>query len=92
MRTAVHWNAHRPDRRLRLASIGLALLLPIRPGAAALDPLGVACALLAGCATYAPPTDPLPSWNEGAARQSIVAFVDEPIAIVVNAIVWNFGC
>jgi phosphoglycolate phosphatase-like HAD superfamily hydrolase len=32
-------------------------------------------ALLAGCATHAPPTDPLPSWNDGAARQSIVAFV-----------------
>ena len=31
-----------------LAAVGLALLLPIRPGAAALDPLGVACALLAG--------------------------------------------
>ncbi len=31
-----------------LAALGLALLLPIRPGAAALDPLGVACALLAG--------------------------------------------
>jgi hypothetical protein len=34
-----------------------------------------ACALLAGCATHAPPADPLPSWNDGAARQSIVAFV-----------------
>jgi len=32
-------------------------------------------ALLAGCATNAPPTDALPSWNDGAARQSIVAFV-----------------
>lgn len=31
-----------------LAAVGLALLLPIRSGAAALDPLGVACALLAG--------------------------------------------
>lgn len=31
-----------------LAALGLALLLPIRRGAAALDPLGVACALLAG--------------------------------------------
>ena len=27
------------------------------------------------CATPAPPTDPLPSWNDGAARQAIVAFV-----------------
>ena len=34
-----------------------------------------ACALLAGCATHAPPADPLPSWNDGAGRQSIVAFV-----------------
>ena len=31
-----------------LAALGLALLLPMQPGAAALDPLGVACALLAG--------------------------------------------
>ena len=31
-----------------LAALGLVLLLPIAPGAAALDPLGVACALLAG--------------------------------------------
>lgn len=31
-----------------LAALGLALLLPIQPDAAALDPLGVACALLAG--------------------------------------------
>ena len=31
-----------------LAAVGLALLLPIRSGDAALDPLGVACALLAG--------------------------------------------
>jgi len=28
MRTAVHCNAHRPGRRLRLASIGLAMLMP----------------------------------------------------------------
>ena len=31
-----------------LAALGLALLLPIRPGAAALDPIGVLCALAAG--------------------------------------------
>lgn len=31
-----------------LAALGLVLLLPIAPGDAALDPLGVACALLAG--------------------------------------------
>lgn len=31
-----------------LAALGLALLLPIRAGASPLDPLGVACALLAG--------------------------------------------
>ncbi len=31
-----------------LAALGLVLLLPIAPGVAALDPLGVACALLAG--------------------------------------------
>jgi inner membrane transporter RhtA len=31
-----------------LAAIGLALLLPIRPGAATLDPIGVLCALAAG--------------------------------------------
>ena len=31
-----------------LAAVGLALLLPIRPGAAALDPFGVLCALAAG--------------------------------------------
>jgi inner membrane transporter RhtA len=31
-----------------LAALGLVLLLPIRAGAAPLDPLGVACALLAG--------------------------------------------
>ena len=31
-----------------LAAVGLALLLPVAPAGAALDPLGVACALLAG--------------------------------------------
>ena len=31
-----------------LAALGLALLLPMQPGAAALDPLGVLCALAAG--------------------------------------------
>jgi len=35
-----------------------------------------ACALLlAGCAAPARTVDPLPSWNDGTARQSIVAFV-----------------
>jgi len=40
-----------------------------------LGSLAAICALLTGCATPLPPTDPLPSWNDGAARQSIVAFV-----------------
>jgi len=34
-----------------------------------------ACALLAGCATPVRSDDPLPSWNDGPTRQSIVAFV-----------------
>ena len=33
------------------------------------------CALAVAC-TAAPPADPLPSWNAGATRQSIVDFVD----------------
>ena len=40
-----------------------------------LGSLAAVCTLLAGCATPVTPTDPLPSWNDGAARQSIVAFV-----------------
>jgi hypothetical protein len=36
----------------------------------------VACALLAGCAAPVRSADPLPSWNDGAAKQSVVAFVD----------------
>ncbi|HSW33826.1 MAG TPA: hypothetical protein VLH36_09455, partial [Steroidobacteraceae bacterium] len=34
-----------------------------------------ACALLAGCVAPVRSADPLPSWNDGPARQSIVAFV-----------------
>jgi hypothetical protein len=41
-----------------------------------LGSLAAICALLTGCATPLPSTDPLPSWNDGAARQSIVAFVE----------------
>jgi hypothetical protein len=37
--------------------------------------IATACALLAGCAAPVRSTDPLPSWNDGAARQTIVAFV-----------------
>ena len=37
--------------------------------------LAAGCALLAGCAAPVRAADPLPSWNDGAARQSIVAFV-----------------
>ena len=33
------------------------------------------CALLAGCAAPVRSADPLPSWNDGPARQTIVAFV-----------------
>jgi hypothetical protein len=40
-----------------------------------LGSLAAIFALLTGCATAGPPTDPLPSWSDGAARQSIVAFV-----------------
>jgi len=40
-----------------------------------LGSLAAICVLLTGCATHVPPADPLPSWNDGAARQSIVAFV-----------------
>ena len=40
-----------------------------------LGTLGAACALLAGCAGSPQPVDPLPSWNDGPARQAIVAFV-----------------
>ena len=36
-----------------------------------------ACALLAGCATPVRSADPLPSWNDGPTRQSIVAFVEK---------------
>ena len=32
---------------------------------------------LAGCTLPVKPTDPLPSWNDGAARQSVVGFVDQ---------------
>ncbi len=39
--------------------------------------VAAACTLLAGCAVPVRSTDPLPSWNEGAAKQSIVAFVAE---------------
>ena len=35
------------------------------------------CALLAGCASPVRSADPLPSWNDGPARQSIVAFVEK---------------
>jgi phosphoserine phosphatase len=40
-----------------------------------LGSVAAACALLAGCAATVPAADPLPSWNDGPARQSIVAFV-----------------
>ena len=33
-----------------------------------LGSLAAVCVLLTGCATPAPPTDPLPSWNDGAAK------------------------
>ncbi len=33
------------------------------------------CVLLAGCVATVPAADPLPSWKDGPARQSIVAFV-----------------
>jgi hypothetical protein len=32
---------------------------------------------LAGCTLPVQPTEPLPSWNDGAARQAVVGFVDE---------------
>ena len=39
--------------------------------------LGVSCALLVSCVASAPAeTVPLPSWNDGTARKSIIAFVD----------------
>ena len=37
--------------------------------------LTVAALALAGCAQLAPPADPLPSWNDGAAKDAIVRFV-----------------
>jgi len=37
--------------------------------------LAVAMATLAACAQLAPPTDPLPSWQDGAAKDAIVQFV-----------------
>jgi len=37
--------------------------------------LALAAALLAACAQIAPVADPLPSWNEGAAKSAIVQFV-----------------
>jgi phosphoglycolate phosphatase-like HAD superfamily hydrolase len=37
--------------------------------------IAAACILVAGCAVPGRSADPLPSWNDGAARQSIVAFV-----------------
>jgi len=42
-----------------------------------LGAIATACALLAGCAAPVRSADPLPSWSEGAAKQSIVAFVAE---------------
>jgi len=39
--------------------------------------LAAGCALLTGCAAPVRSADPLPSWNDGAARQSIVAFVEK---------------
>jgi phosphoglycolate phosphatase-like HAD superfamily hydrolase len=44
-----------------------------RPGFPAA--IAAACILVAGCAVPVRSADPLPSWNDGAARQSIVAFV-----------------
>ena len=38
--------------------------------------LGVAVLALAGCGSPAQHADPLPSWNAGAARERLVAFVD----------------
>ena len=40
-----------------------------------LGAIATVCALLAGCAVPVRSADPLPSWNEGEAKQSIVAFV-----------------
>ena len=37
--------------------------------------LTLAAMALAGCAAVAPPTDPLPSWKDGAAKDAIVRFV-----------------
>ena len=37
--------------------------------------LALSVALLGACAHMAPVTDPMPSWNDGAAKQAIVQFV-----------------
>jgi phosphoserine phosphatase len=45
-----------------------------------LKPIGIAIALLAGVAfvtSIARASDPLPSWNDGKARQAIIAFVEK---------------
>jgi len=44
---------------------------------ASIGALAAGCALLAGCAAPVRAADPLPSWNDGPARQSIVAFVEK---------------